>query len=110
MIKILRKDTQYPTCNIEDKVESVDELDKYKFKIECYYSFKKPEQRTETVFCVGDTYEECLERFFKKELSWSYCNGSNIIFCNEQDRLAFRNLFYGKNGKSNYMRMGGNMD
>lgn len=110
MIHILKKDPRYPTCNIEEKAETIDELNKYKFKIECYYSFDRPtEKKVDNVFCVGDTYEECLERYFKKNLSWTYCNDSNIMFCKEEDRLAYRNFFFGENGKSNYARMGGDM-
>ncbi len=110
MCEILRKDPKYPTCNIEEKVESIEELEKYKFKIECYYSLDRPSRKVENVFCVGDTYEECLERFFKKNLSWTYCNDSNIMFCKEEDKKAYREFFYGDNGISNYARMGGNMD
>lgn len=106
---ILKKNPEYPTCNIEYETQSIEELNKYPFKIECY--FVNNNKRTDNVFCVGDTYQECIDRYFKKKESWSYCNGTYIDFCNPKDNENFKEKFYGeKEGLSNYIRMGGNMD
>jgi hypothetical protein len=117
-IMILQKQIKHPDCIDEKYQPSEEDLKKAKkqfaFLIKADIKENGPKfgyvsKKTGEAYCVGNSYEECLEVFFKKQDSWKYCNEINLILPKSEDKKAFDEYFYGKGGISNYARLGGDM-
>lgn len=109
----IKKNPKYNDCIVEGKANSLDE---FKFNIQCNITISGPKTNYKieidrVVYCCGETYEDCLEAYFIQNNKWTYCNDINIVFCNSEDQLNYKNYFYkDKDGISRYANCGGNMD